>query len=58
MKASDFSGKPAEAAILVNVPILITTYYSELPDPAAPEIASLAPQNCGRGPEDCICRRH
>ncbi len=21
-------------------------------------VASLAPENCGRGPEDCICRRH
>jgi phosphoglucomutase len=30
------AGKPAVASILVNVPKLITAYYSEIPDPAIP----------------------
>ena len=58
MKAIDFAGKLAEAAILVNVPTLTTAYDTEVPDPSAPAIASLAPEICGRGPEDCIWRRH
>jgi phosphoglucomutase len=36
MKISSFAGKPAEPGILVNVPRLITAYYSEFPDPAVP----------------------
>ncbi len=34
MKVSPFAGKPAEASILVNVPSLVTAYYTEVPDPA------------------------
>jgi phosphoglucomutase len=34
MKTSPFAGKPAQPAILVNVPRLITAYYSNLPDPS------------------------
>jgi phosphoglucomutase len=34
MKISPFAGKPAAPAILVNIPKLITAYYSETPDPA------------------------
>ncbi|HTY63654.1 MAG TPA: phosphoglucomutase (alpha-D-glucose-1,6-bisphosphate-dependent) [Acidobacteriota bacterium] len=37
MKISAFAGKPAEASMLVNVPRLITAYYTEVPDPALPE---------------------
>jgi phosphoglucomutase len=37
MKVSAFAGKPAEASMLVNVPKLITAYYTEVPDPSAPE---------------------
>jgi phosphoglucomutase len=34
MKVSPFAGKPAEPAMLVNVPRLVTAYYAETPDPA------------------------
>jgi len=37
MKVSPFAGKPAEPAMLVNVPKLVTAYYAEVPDPAMPE---------------------
>ncbi|MFZ0314788.1 MAG: phosphoglucomutase (alpha-D-glucose-1,6-bisphosphate-dependent) [Candidatus Korobacteraceae bacterium] len=37
MKVSPFAGKPAEASMLVNVPRLITAYYTEIPDPSVPE---------------------
>jgi phosphoglucomutase len=37
MKVSPFAGKPAEPSMLVNVPKLITAYYTEVPDPAMPE---------------------
>ena len=37
MKVSPSAGKPAEAAMLVNVPKLITAYYTETPDPSVPE---------------------
>jgi phosphoglucomutase len=33
MKVSPYAGKPAEAAMLVNVPKLVTAYYTEVPDP-------------------------
>jgi phosphoglucomutase len=33
MEISPFAGKPAESAMLVNVPKLITAYYAEAPDP-------------------------
>ncbi|MGO9832476.1 MAG: phosphoglucomutase (alpha-D-glucose-1,6-bisphosphate-dependent) [Myxococcaceae bacterium] len=33
---SPFAGKPAEAAILVNVPRLVTAYYTGRPDPSVP----------------------
>ena len=36
MKISPFAGKPAEPAMLVNVPRLVTAYYAETPDPAVP----------------------
>jgi len=36
MKVSPLAGKPAEASMLVNVPRLITAYYTELPDPSVP----------------------
>ena len=37
MKVSPLAGKPAEASMLVNVPKLITAYYTEVPDPSVPE---------------------
>jgi phosphoglucomutase len=36
MKISATAGKPADDSILVNVPKLITAYYSDKPDPAIP----------------------
>ena len=37
MKTSPVAGKPAEPSMLVNVPRLVTAYYTEAPDPAVPE---------------------
>ena len=37
MKLSPFAGKLAEPTMLVNVPKLITAYYTEIPDPSKPE---------------------
>src|ERR1035441_9590001 len=37
MKTSPLAGKPVEPGMLVNVPRLITAYYTEAPDPAVPE---------------------
>ena len=37
MKVSPYAGKPAEASMLVNVPRLVTAYYTEVPDPSVPE---------------------
>ncbi len=36
MNTSPLAGKPAQPAMLVNVPRLITAYYSNLPDPSVP----------------------
>lgn len=36
MKRSPLAGKPAEPSMLVNVPKLITAYYSDVPDPSVP----------------------
>jgi len=36
MTISPLAGKPAEPGMLVNVPRLITAYYTEVPDPAVP----------------------
>ena len=36
MQVSPHAGKPAEASMLVNVPRLITAYYTETPDPLVP----------------------
>jgi phosphoglucomutase len=35
MKTSPLAGKPVEPASLVNVPRLVTAYYTDAPDPAA-----------------------
>jgi phosphoglucomutase len=37
MKVNPSAGNPAEASMLVNVPKLITAYYSEVPDPSVPQ---------------------
>jgi phosphoglucomutase len=37
MKISPLAGKPAEPSLLVNVPRLVSSYYTEVPDPAVPE---------------------
>jgi phosphoglucomutase len=36
MKISPCAGKPAEASMLVNIPKLVTAYYTEAPDPSVP----------------------
>jgi hypothetical protein len=36
MKVSSCAGKPAEASMLVNVPKLVTAYYTQVPDPNVP----------------------
>src|SRR5674476_144725 len=36
MKVSPLAGKPAEPSMLVNVPRLVTAYYTEKPDPSVP----------------------
>jgi phosphoglucomutase len=36
MKVSSLAGKPPEPGMLVNVPKLITAYYTSVPDPAVP----------------------
>jgi phosphoglucomutase len=36
MKASPSAGKPADASILVDVPRLVSAYYTETPDPSVP----------------------
>src|SRR5512137_1074565 len=37
LKVSPLAGKTAEASMLVNVPKLVTSYYTEVPDPLVPE---------------------
>jgi phosphoglucomutase len=37
MKVSPCAGTPADASMLVNVPRLVTAYYTEAPDPSVPE---------------------
>ena len=36
MKISPLAGKPAPSAMLVNVPRLVTAYYTDVPDPSIP----------------------
>jgi phosphoglucomutase len=36
VNVSPFAGKPPEASMLVNVPRLVTAYYSQRPDPSVP----------------------
>ncbi len=36
MKTSPLAGKPADPSMLVNIPKLVTAYYTETPDPAVP----------------------
>jgi phosphoglucomutase len=37
MKLGPHAGNPAEASMLVNVPKLVTAYYTEQADPSVPE---------------------
>ena len=37
MIISPFAGKPTKASMLVNVPRLVTAYYTQRPDPSVPE---------------------
>ena len=37
MKVSPWAGKPAEPSMLINVPKLVSAYYTEAPDPSVPE---------------------
>ena len=36
MPISPYAGKPAEPALLINVPQLVTAYYTGRPDPSVP----------------------
>jgi len=36
MKLSPLAGKPADPSMLVNVPALVTAYFTEMPDPSVP----------------------
>ena len=36
-KVSSLAGKPADPSMLVNVPQLVTAYYTQVPDPSVPE---------------------
>ncbi len=36
MQINPLAGKPAEPSMLVNVPRLVTAYYTEVPEPAVP----------------------
>lgn len=36
MELSPLAGKPADPSMLVNVPALVTAYYTETPDPSVP----------------------
>ena len=36
MKTNPLAGKPAQPTMLVNVPRLITAYFSNTPDPSVP----------------------
>jgi phosphoglucomutase len=36
MELSPLAGKPADPVSLVNVPKLVTAYYTETPDPSIP----------------------
>ena len=36
MKISPFAGKPADPSLLINVPRLVTAYYTGRPDPSVP----------------------
>lgn len=36
MNMNPLAGKPAPSAILVNIPRLVTSYYTEVPDPSIP----------------------
>jgi phosphoglucomutase len=49
MKVTPLAGKPAETSMLVNVPRLITAYYTEAPDRSTPEqrVAFGASGHCG-----------
>src|SRR5918992_1547299 len=37
MSPSPWAGKPTQQALLVNVPRLMTAYYTQRPDPSVPE---------------------
>ena len=37
MNISPLAGKPAAPSMLINVPKLVTAYYTEVPDPSVPE---------------------
>ena len=37
MEVSPCAGKPAQLSMLVNVPRLVTAYYTQVPDPSLPE---------------------
>jgi len=60
MKISVFAGKPAEACMPVDVPKLVSAYYTEAPDPEAPEqrIASGVSACRGSSLDEAFSERH
>jgi phosphoglucomutase len=50
MSLSPRAGKPAEPSMLVNVPQLMTAYYTHRPDPAVPEQGVVFGTSGHRGP--------
>ena len=60
MKVSPLAGKPADTATLLDVPRLITAYYTETPDPMLTEqrVSFGAAGQCGSAFEKAFNERH
>jgi phosphoglucomutase len=60
MAISELAGKPAPQALLVNVPALISAYYTEQPDPADPaqQIAFGTSGHRGTSPQMSFNEQH
>jgi phosphoglucomutase len=56
MKASPYAGKPAEASMLVNIPKLVTAYYTDTPDPSVPALAGALEALAANGAEVMIAQ--
>ena len=60
MRISPCAGKPAEVSMLLNVPGLITAYYTEVPDPsvAAQRVAFVTSGHRGSAFKKAFNERH